>query len=90
MSMASMYRVPLLVVQSTAMMKDQGVDGVRGGVVCTLGEWCMPLCSVLGSVNSIPTWVLRKVSRDSLRQLSCTCTCSDLNIIKSLVQLASF
>ena len=55
MSMASMYRVPLLVVQSTDTMKDQEVDVARGGVVCTLAEWCMPQCSVLGSVGSNPT-----------------------------------
>ena len=61
-----MYGVPLLAVQSTDAMKDQDIDVARGGVLCTLSEGCMPQCSVLGSVGLIPTWVLPKVSRDSL------------------------
>ena len=65
--MTSRYRVPLLVLQSTDATKDQEVGVARGGVVCTLAEWCMPQCSVLGGMGSIPTWVLLKVSCDSLR-----------------------
>ena len=42
-------------VQSTDATKDQDIDVARGGVVCSLAEWCMPWCSVLGSVASIPT-----------------------------------
>ena len=56
-----------MAVQSTDAIKDQEVDVTRGGVACTLENWCMPQCSVLDSVGSIPTWVLPKVSHDSLR-----------------------
>ena len=54
------YKVPLLVIQSTDTMKDEEVDAARRGVICTLAKWCMPQCSVLGSVELIPTWVLRR------------------------------
>uniref|UniRef100_M4BDN4 Uncharacterized protein n=1 Tax=Hyaloperonospora arabidopsidis (strain Emoy2) TaxID=559515 RepID=M4BDN4_HYAAE len=55
------------IIKSTDTMKNQEVDVARGGLVCTLAEWCTPQCSVLGSVFSIPMWVLGQVSRDSLR-----------------------
>ena len=56
-----------MTVQSTDTIMEQEVDVAREGVVCILAEWFMPQCSVLESVDSIPTWVLPKVFRENLR-----------------------